>query len=73
MPVEFDRGLDSFEKSSDNFFVVILGRYDSSFAGLNRRRLHEPKNHREIIEQRYEIRHVQNTIVHGDEGSCDLR
>ena len=73
MPVEFDRGLDSYEKSSDKLFRVILRRYDSSFEGLNRRRLHEPKNHREIIKQRYEIRHVQNTIVHGDEGSCDLR
>ena len=73
MPIEFDRSLDSFGKSSDKLFGVILGRYDSSLEGLNRRRLHEPKNHREIIEQRYEIRHVQNTIVHGDEGSCDLR
>ena len=73
MPVEFDGGLDSFEKSSDRLFGVILGRYDSSFEDLNRRRLHEPKNHIEIIEQRYEIRHVQNKIVHGDEGSCDLR
>ena len=66
MPVEFDRGLDSFEKSSDNLFEVILGRYDLFFKGLNRRRLQNLQNYREIIKQRYEIRHVQNTIVHGD-------
>jgi hypothetical protein len=49
VPVEFDRGLDSFEKSSDNLFVVILVRYDSSFAGLNRRRLHEPQTTERLL------------------------
>ena len=73
MPVEFDGGLDSFEKSSDNLFGVILGRYDLFLKGLNRRRLQNLQNYREIIELRYKIRHVQNKIVHGDEGSCDLR
>jgi hypothetical protein len=37
VPVEFDKGLESFGKARKDFFAVILGRYDSSFEGFNRR------------------------------------